>query len=129
MPDRLVPARREEFKLGPLNGDFFLRANITLDEFPLSDSPLSESRGKVKISLLPSRTKRTFEGNAPMVGVVGSTLIDGCGDRALLRFGLLIVSMLFEDTDDALLCRCILRTDETEEDVDFLPLRPNELCL
>lgn len=65
------------------------------------------------------------------VGVAGNTLIEECGERAaLLVPGLFIVSRLFELREDALLCEvCLgmLRTEETDEDVDLRPRRPAEL--
>jgi hypothetical protein len=58
-------------------------------------------------------------------------LTDECGDRGtLLVPGLWIVSRLLELCEDALLCdvwRGMLRTEETEEDVDLRPRSPVEL--
>lgn len=74
-------------------------------------------------SLLP-------EGKCVLVGVAGRTLMVECGDRADRLAGLCRPSMLFEDTDEALLCVvCLgmLLIDESDEDVDLRPRNPVEL--
>ena len=78
-----------------------------------------------------------FEGKAPKVGVAGRTLTELCGElmwcwledlptdewckaEELMEFDV-------EEVDEALECaggRCMERIDETDDDVDFRPRRP-----
>ena len=68
-----------------------------------------------------------------VVGVAGSTLTDEWGERAA-GSGLLFMAedtteLDVEDVEEAFECVCtwwILRTDETDEDVDLRPRSPAE---
>lgn len=91
-------ARAEGFSIGPLNGDFLRRANITLDPVPENSSRLSP---------LPACRLRTPAWNVAVLGVTGRTLSDACGDRPTdLEAGLCIVdaSWLPLDIEEALEC-------------------------
>ena len=65
-----------------------------------------------------------MDGTALVVGVAGSTITECCGYR-----GVLVVDAIeLDDVDDALECVWwwwwIDRTEETDDDVDFLPRSP-----
>lgn len=74
-----------------------------------------------------------LEGNCELVGVAGRTLTLECGERPgfsrapLLVFDAAGEAREAEDVEDALECECtwcMLRTEDTDEDVDLRPRRP-----
>ena len=69
-----------------------------------------------------------MEGKEETVGVDGRTLTEVCGERVVLENGTdEWIELAVDDVDEALewLGRwCMLRMEETDEDVDLRPRRP-----
>ena len=80
---------------------------------------------------------RMLDGNVEMVGVAGRTLTEVCGERAVRGPGFMadVASereLEVEDVDEALEWLCtwwILRTEETDEEVDLRPRSPTDARL
>ena len=81
----------------------------------------------------PARTTRMLDGKAEDVGVAGSTLTLLCGLRPGFRLALgvgLARPVDWLDVLEVLECEWwwwILRTEDTDEEVDLRPRRPAEL--
>lgn len=74
-PDPLAPPKSDELSDGPLKGDFFLRANMTLDPgLPVGGVCVPEG------SSLFAEEVRENLGKALAVGVTGKTFTEECGD-------------------------------------------------
>lgn len=128
---------KEELRMGPLKGLFLLLANIKPLGAPSpmaasSNLPDPDSTGGGPVSgFCPIRLKRPVLEKEPAVGVAGKTFTEVCGERPLTEreAGELTVSNELEDWDEALLWagrRGMERTEETEDEVDFRPRRPDE---
>lgn len=130
---------------GPLKAERFLLAKTRLDEgddisgagadsLYVLCKPLLPALVLLLLLLLPPRTTRILLGRwEAAFGVVGRTLTEALGDLgaalADAPASVEVVSALFDDADDALEREClwwILRTEETDEDVDLRPRRPAE---
>ena len=120
------------FNIGPLKTVFFRFAKTRPGEgIAPAKARSSKVEGRFKGGGVV-RTRRTFEGNAEVVGVAGRTLRELWGERAVGR-GLFMAEDMTEleldEVDEVLECACawcMLRIDETEEEVDFLPRKPAE---
>ena len=99
--------------MGPLKADLFRRANTRLDEGEYNNGvgAASLKADCIWAELLPNsrdgplgpRTRRMLLGKrAEEPGVVGRTLIDEWGDLDILAVGVAMVSILFDETEDAL---------------------------
>lgn len=76
------------------------------------------------------RTRRMSEG-IPGAGEAGRTFTERWGDAPIVPpLDTAVETLAPEEVDDALECECLCRwterTDDTLDDVDFLPRRPDE---
>lgn len=128
--------------MGPLNGLLFRFAKTRPGEggaMPMPPnaappSPVSRVRAGMLRGPSGALTTRIFVGKEEFVGVAGSTFTLECGDLGVLWCPETVETegetREADDVEEALECVwwwCgILRIDETELDVDFLPRRPPE---